>query len=213
MCAVWPFVAKFASLIVCVLHCFDRVLFKGHLALSSVKELERFVDFTLKMRRCHFMKTLAPEWSERLVEHAKTLARQAGRRYEYRTGRFKKEQWAESLIREQRIESGLAGVLCTQETCNSFTLAPGERRPCFVSRPRQQRILYYYFLDPQLGLIHVRLQTWAPFTLQVYVNGHNWLAQQLSRLGVGFVQRDNAFLELDDPAKAQIQADRFARLN
>lgn len=210
---VWTFVAKFASLIVCVLHSFDRVLFKGHLALSSVRELERFVDFTLKVRRCHFVKTLAPEWSERLVEHAKKLAHQAGRQYEYRTGRFKKDQWAESLIREQRIESGLVGVLCTQETCNSFTLAPGEKRPCFVSRPRQQRVLYYYFLDPQLGLLHVRLQTWAPFTLQVYVNGHNWLAHQLSRLGVGFVQRDNAFLELDDPAQAQAQADRFARLH
>ena len=65
MSTVWTFVAKFASVIVCVLHCFDRVLFKGHLALSSVKELARFVDFTLKVRRSHFLKTLAPQWSER----------------------------------------------------------------------------------------------------------------------------------------------------
>jgi hypothetical protein len=25
-----------------------------------------------------------------------------------------------------------------------------------------------------LGLIHVRLQTWAPFTCQIYVNGHDF---------------------------------------
>ena len=74
-------------------------------------------------------------------------------------------------------------------------------------------MLYYYFLDPQLGLIHVRLQTWAPFTLQVYVNGHDWLAQQMVRLGLGFVQKHNAFTQLDDPAKAQRQADRFAKLD
>ena len=74
-------------------------------------------------------------------------------------------------------------------------------------------MLYYYFLDPQLGLIHVRLQTWAPFTLQVYVNGHDWLAQQMVRLGLGFVQNRNAFTQLDDFAKAQRQADRFAKLN
>jgi hypothetical protein len=117
------------------------------------------------------------------------------------------------LIREQRIESGLVGVLCTQETCNSFALVPGDKRPRFVARPRQQRVLYYYFLDPQLGLIHVRLQTWAPFTLQVYANGHDWLAQQMTRLGLGFVQKQNAFTQLDDPAKAQKQADRFARLD
>jgi hypothetical protein len=213
MSSIWTFVAKFSSLISCVLHCFDRVLFKGHLALTSARELERFVDYELKVRRCHFINTIAPEWSELLVTHAKQYAAQCGRKYEYRNGCFKKEQWAESLLQAQRIESGLIGVLCVQETCNSFALIPGEGRPQFVSRPRQQRVLYYYFLDEQLGMIHVRLQTWAPYTLQVYVNGHSWLAQQLARLGLGFVQRDNAFVELDDPRKTQAQADRFARLN
>ena len=74
-------------------------------------------------------------------------------------------------------------------------------------------MLYFYFLDPQLGLIHVRLQTWAPFSLQVYVKGHDWLAQQLTRLRRGFVLKHNAFTELDEPAKVQRQADRFAKLN
>src|SRR6266480_4374485 len=35
MTTVWRFLVKFAGLIVCTLHCFDRVLFKGHLALSA----------------------------------------------------------------------------------------------------------------------------------------------------------------------------------
>jgi len=213
MGTVWRFLVKFASIIVCPLHCFDRVIFKGHLALAAASELERFVDYVLKTRRADFINDLAPKWSTRLVEHAQAMARKAGRTYLYRTGSFKKEKWAEQLLREQRIESGLVGILCTQETCNSFALVPGEKRPRFVSRPRQQRVLYYYFLDRQLGLIHVRLQTWAPFKLQVYCNGHDWLAQQLTRLQLGFVQKDNAFIQIDDPAKVQRQADRFARLD
>jgi hypothetical protein len=213
MSTVWRFLVKFASSIVCTLHSFDRVIFKGHLAMASAAELERFVDWVLKVRRCHFMNVLAPQYSEQLVDHAQDWARKAGRTYLYRTGSFKKDQWAEQLLREQRIDSGLVGILCTQETCNSFALVPGDKRPRFISRPRQQRVLYYYFLDPQLGLIHVRLQTWAPFTLQVYVNGHDWLAQQLVRLGMGFVLKHNAFTQLDDPVKTQRQADRFARLD
>ena len=213
MSTVCRFLVKFASLILGTLHCFDRVIFKGHLTLTAATELERFVDYVLKVRRSEFMRTLAPQWSDRLVAHAQDVARKAQRTYLYRTGSFKKEQWAESVIREQRLEDGLVGILCTLETCNSFALVPGERRPRFVSRPRQQRVLYYYFLDPQLGLIHVRLQTWAPFTLQVYVNGHDWLAQQLLRLRIGFVQQHNAFLQIDDFAAAQRQADRFAQLD
>lgn len=207
------FFDKFASIIVCVLHCFDRVIFKGHLAMAAPAELERFVDYVLKVRRDHFFKVVLPRYSERLVEHAQQFARKAGRTYQYRTGSFRKDQWAEQLLLQHRIERGLVGILCTLETCGSFQLVPGDKRPRFVSRARQQRVLYYYFLDPQLGLIHVRLQTWAPFTLQVYVNGHDWLAQQMARLELGFVQKHNAFTQLDEPAKAQRQADRFARLD
>ena len=61
------FVSKFTSLIVAVLSCFDRVIFKGHLALSAPCELDYFVDRVLNRRRTDFMKTLAPQYSDRLV--------------------------------------------------------------------------------------------------------------------------------------------------
>jgi hypothetical protein len=160
MTTVWRLLTKFASLIVRTLHCFDRLIFKGHLALSAPKEFECFVDYILKVRRSNFMNVIAPAYSDQLVEHAKQMAAAAGRTYLYRCGSFRKDQWAEGLLREQKIEQGLVGVLCTLETCNSFQLVPGEGKPRFISRPRQQRVLYYYFLDRQLGLIHVRLHTW-----------------------------------------------------
>jgi hypothetical protein len=207
------FVTKFTSLIVAVLSCFDRVIFKGHLALAAPCELEYFVDRVLKVRRSDFMKTLAPQYSDRLVQHAQDWAQKAGRTYEYRTGQFRKDEWAQDLIRDQGISEGLVGILCAQETCASFALVPGPQRPQFVSRNRQQRVLYYYFLDPEFGLIHVRLQTWLPFTVQVYVNGHEWLAQQMVQKKLGFVQQHNAFTQLDDPVQAQRLADRFAQLD
>jgi len=37
---------------------------------------------------------------------------------------------------------------------------------------RKCLFLYYSFMDPDLGLIHVKLQTWFPLQLQLYVNGH-----------------------------------------
>ncbi len=70
-------------------------------------------------------------------------------------------------------------------------------------------MLYFYFLDPQLGLIHIRLTTWFPFTVQVYVNGHSWLARQMIEKRLGFTQRDNAFTALDHPQAAQALADAF----
>jgi hypothetical protein len=95
------FITKYTGLIVAVLSCFDRVIFKGHLALAAPSELERYVDCVLKGRRTEFMKTMAPLYSNRLVEHAQNWARKEGRTYEYRTGDFRKDQWAQKLIRDQ----------------------------------------------------------------------------------------------------------------
>jgi hypothetical protein len=69
------------------------------------------------------------------------------------------------------------------------------------------------FLDPQLGLIYIRLTTWFPFTIQVFVNGHSWLARKMLARRLGFNLQDNAFTALDDPEAAQALADSFADLN
>ena len=45
------FVIKFTSLIVAVLSCFDRVIFKGYLPITNGPALEGFVDHVLKIRR------------------------------------------------------------------------------------------------------------------------------------------------------------------
>ena len=49
------FVTKFTNLIVAVLSCFDRVIFKGYLPFTNGPALEGFVDHVLKIRRCDFM--------------------------------------------------------------------------------------------------------------------------------------------------------------
>jgi hypothetical protein len=202
------FVAKFTKLIVAVLSCFDRVIFKGYLPLTNGPALEGFVDHVLRIRRCDFM-AFAEEQSESLVEHAKQMARDAGAEYVYLQGSHRKDKLVDQILRQRPISEGLICVLCCMECCPSFRLASGKDRPRLVNARRQQRVLYFYLLDPELGLIHIRLTTWFPFTVQVYVNGHSWLAQQMIEKRLGFTQRDNAFTALDDPQAAQRLADSF----
>ena len=79
--------------------------------------------------------------------------------------------------------------------------------PLLVNARRPQRVLYFYFMDKELGQIYVRLTTWFPFTVQIYVNGHSWLEKQILSERIGFTLRDNAFTALDDPEAAQKLAD------
>src|SRR5262245_47935135 len=206
-----PFLVKFASSLIAVLGCQDRVIFKGYLPFSDEAHLNRFVDHKLRIKRKDFL-AFAQEKAERLVSNAKALATQKGAPYVYLQGRHRKEELVQQQIRERRLSEGLVCVLCCQETCRTVKLRYGQGRPRLVFTRRPQRVLYFYFLDPQFGLRHVRVQTWFPFTTQVYVNGHDWLARQLHAHGVGFEQHDNAFTQVEDPSRAQSLADRFPQL-
>lgn len=74
-----------------------------------------------------------------------------------------------------------------------------------------RRVLYYDFVDRDLRLMHVRLPTWAPFTCQVYADGHDYVARQPKKKGFAFEQVADAFVELSDSAAA-LRTDRFTRL-
>jgi hypothetical protein len=207
-----PFLVKFASSIIAVLGCQDRLIFKGYLPFSNEAHLNRFIDHTLRIKRKDFL-AFAKEKAELLVTHAKDFAAWHAAPYVYLQGRHRKEDLVQQYIRQRRLSDGLVCVLCCQETCRTVKLRYGDGRPRLVFTFRPQRVLYFYFLDPQFGLRHARIQTWFPFTTQVYVNGHDWLARQLHDAGIGFVQHDNAFTQVEEPAQAQSLADRFPRLD
>ena len=118
---------------------------------------------------------------------------EAGAEYQYLQGAHRKDKLVDKLLRQRPISEGLICVLCCMECCPSFKLAHAKDRPRLVNTRRPQRVLYFYFLDADLGLIHIRLTTWFPFSVQIYVHGHSWLAQQMLKRRLGFTQQDNAF--------------------
>jgi hypothetical protein len=68
--------------------------------------------------------------------------------------------------------------------------------------PCRKRFLHDSFslLDPILGPMSLRVGTFLPFTLAVFLNGHSFLAQELTRQRVDFRQDDNTFLAVADVA-------------
>jgi hypothetical protein len=206
------FVERFTSSIVSVLGCHDRVIFHGHLPFGGDDYLNRFVDYGLKIKRKDFLPFVEP-FSQSLVDFAQTFAQQADAPYRFFNDKPDKEKLIHKLLLDNPRADGLVAVLCCMEHCRSVKLLHGDKRPRLAFRRRPQRVLYFYFLDPDCGLMHVRLQTMFHFTCQVYLNGHDWLARQMQQRRLGFVQADNAFLQLDDPQQAQLLAEQFPKLD
>ena len=164
------FVAKHEKSIRGVLSCFDRVLFRGYVPLMSGYAMAEF----LKLKQVHrrTLKAFLLAQAARVKQRALAMAAEAQRPHQYLTGPTRKEELARRMAERDGITEGLVCVFSVLEPCRTFSLVWKEAHPFIKPAWRKCLHLYFYFLDPQLGLIHVKLQTWFPFPLQVYVNGH-----------------------------------------
>ena len=82
-----------------------------------------------------------------------------------------------------------------------------------VIRERKCLFLYSYYQHKEFGFMHVRIQTWFPFQIQIYINGREWLAKQLDCKGIGYQRYDNSMVQLDDVKRAQEIAGQFITIN
>ena len=57
--------------------------------------------------------------------------------------------------------------------------------------------------------MHVKIQTWFPFLVQVYVNGREMMKHIFDKNGITYKMYDNSFVDISDPIKAQELADDF----
>jgi hypothetical protein len=61
--------------------------------------------------------------------------------------------------------------------------------------------------------MHVRLQTWLPMPIQVCINGREYLACRMKQERIGFEQRENCFVRIDDLPRAQNLIDELESMN
>jgi hypothetical protein len=126
-----------------------------------------------------------------------------------------KEAMARSIAKRDGITEGLICILTCVESCQTFTIRKNAAEKKLELTPIVSRCLhqYFYLQHPLFGLMQVRLQTWAPFTVHININGREWLAGQLRQARVTYEKRDNCFTEVSDVSRAQSLLDEQLRTN
>lgn len=184
---------------------FDRMLFRGTVrCLSHPRGMWVFLSSRHVLLKDYgrFVLSLSHEISE----HAKTFAAELGRPYQYLpSSSLSKEQLAREFMERDQIKEGLVCVFAAVEPCRTISVRPNRasKKLELVAQSRQCKHLYFYFVDREFGLMHIRLQSWLPFTIQVCLNGRRWLGNKLQQAGISFVQHDNTFTEIADVQRGQ----------
>ena len=196
---------------------FDRMIFKGHLTMLYPNG----AFARLLHRQGVLLKDFKPYVegiSQQLKQHAEQLASGAGRPFQYQEASMTvrngpgKEALAQEIAAKDDLKEGLICVFSTLEPCSTFTVRGNRQSQKLEVIRRRSKCLHYYFyyLDTELGFMHIRLQSWFPFQIQVYVNGRECLSRALDQQGIAYQRYDNSFTGIDDLAAAQVLCEKFA---
>lgn len=210
------FLSRHAGAVIGVLSGFDRLVFRGTLRGLLLRNygMARYLwanRVLLKDFGGH-----AEALSQQVKAASEALASETGRPLRYlASSAASKEAVAREIAKADRVERGLICILSAVEPCWSFAIVRDRASKRLVMAAQQRKCLhlYHYHLDPRLGLMHARIQTWLPFSIQVCVNGREWLARQMDAAGLGYIKRENCFTRLEDAERAQQLMDRQLETN
>jgi hypothetical protein len=73
----------------------------------------------------------------------------------------------------------------------------------FGKKDRRVTVYYFYLWDAGFGPAFIKICTYCPWPMKIWVNGHEWAKQQARKIGFGFTELSNGFASAEDPAVLQ----------
>lgn len=190
--------------------CLDRLYLNGY--VPTLQMSGQLVTF-LTRHRGHPIPspTLLQKMSEAFVQATKAFAGAQ----QIPVLHFERGARKDDVAAAQRAQfAGAEGVVfigIAQERARAFRASKRVDGPLvgfqYSRQPVYVNYYYFYLQDEDFGPAFIKVCSYAPFTLKVYLNGHEWAKQQLRKEGIAFEALDNGFRSCADPARLQAICD------
>lgn len=200
------FLNRFNNMIKGTIKGFDRIIFKG--ILKPIIYNEGMQNF---LRSQGVLNKNYKDWvkvqSKKIVETAQLYTKKQidGTITYIPSCNQRKETIAHDRQNELDIKSGLIGVWSCLESCSTYKSTFNDKSSIPLIKKKQSRCkhLYFYYDHIDYGFMSVRLQTWAPYDIQIALNGREWLRRILDKEKCSYIIEGNKFLDIADYNLAQ----------
>jgi hypothetical protein len=134
----------------------------------------------------------------------------------FKAGDRKAEVMAPYL--QAAADAGVSRVVAVgraQEFASVWTARRRETDPggcpqfSFTKEQRRVSVFYLYIWDERMGPGFIKICTYFPYPIKVWVNGHEWAKRQAVAEGIAFTELSNGFASCTDPQALQGICDRF----
>ncbi len=184
---------------------FDRIIINGYiLQLCNYRQfLFYLIQNSIKLK--DFDK-FALSQTESLCNHIDKYIKQNNCETIYlNSGKIDKNEIVMDELNKNENKTGLITALSVVEICNTMTVKPNKQiqKLEVTQRPTKCKHYYFYYNDEEFGLMYLKIQTWFPYNVQIYINGHEYLSKILDKNNIKYEMYNNSFSYIEDFDKAQ----------
>jgi hypothetical protein len=166
---------------------------------------------TAGVKLVDYEKQFANKLRLEMTDRIKSIATQEGIPIQHVYASVRKEALVSEILSARGDAPGIVCILSAMEGCRCFKVCKNHKSGYLQLQWKPGKCLHYYIylMDPEYGLCYLRIPTWAPFRLQFYFNGHDWIERRMAQEAITFRKADNCFLHVSDFQKAQHIVDTF----
>ena len=142
--------------------------------------------------------------SEKFREAVKALAERDGIPLYQFQHKEDKDEIGNEFRRQRGTRDGIVFIGVAQEKAQAFNGRKINGQFQF-DRDKTVYVNHYYFYidDAEFGPLFVKVCSYAPWSIKLCLNGHEWAKRQLEKRGIGYAALDNGFWSCSQPTKLQ----------
>jgi hypothetical protein len=202
-----PFVSHHRDAIRFGYSCFDRLILNG--SIHRFQYPGGVIGFLRFQRQLGFLtRQTFGKLSQDYHDWVNDFAAQAGIDIVTPPRDIRREDWVEPYFQRLCGQPGIAVILKAREPERLAVCYTKQQNAIALTR-RSVNLYYFYIQNPCGGRMFVRVCPYFPFNVCVWMNGHDWLANQMRQEGIAFRRRDNCFLDCANPQRLQELSDAF----
>lgn len=192
--------------------CLDRIYLNGYIPTMQLPG--QLIKFLVQHRRKRIPSPiLLHQMTQKFIQDVKTYAEKSNIPIVYFEHRQRKDDIAIKMRRRYPVKDGVVFIGIAQEKTQAFKARKKNQRGYVgFEYSRQSAFVnhyYFYLNDDEFGPAFIKICSYAPFAIKVYLNGHEWVKKQLEKQGIVFESLDNGFLSCSNPQALQKICDQL----
>ena len=192
--------------------CLDRIYLNGY--IPSLQIPGQLIAFLVQHRKQKIPSpALLHQMTQNFVQNIKRYAEENHIPIVHFERGKRKDDIAATMRRRHPVKDGVVFIGVAQEKAYAFKGRKKNQKGYVGFEYSRQSVYvnhyYFYLNDDEFGPAFIKICSYVPFTIKVYLNGHEWVKRQLEKQGIAFESLDNGFLSCSDPQGLQRICDQL----